>query len=137
MQHVMRFGLAVEDFESPLCLRSSTTGRGAGQSIGAFPPYGTCVPSPAMPRRLKVAQLVPYYVPVIGGVEVVCQYISEALVARATRFMFSPRTEARGISSPEYASSRNDQRCARAPLEKLHKCRTLWGVSRIHLIAEA
>jgi glycosyltransferase involved in cell wall biosynthesis len=35
-----------------------------------------------MPRRLKVAQLVPYYAPVIGGVEVVCQYISEALATR-------------------------------------------------------
>jgi glycosyltransferase involved in cell wall biosynthesis len=32
-----------------------------------------------MTRRLKIAQLVPYYAPVIGGVEVVCQYISEAL----------------------------------------------------------
>jgi glycosyltransferase involved in cell wall biosynthesis len=31
---------------------------------------------------LKVAQLSPYYAPVIGGVEVVCQYISEALAAR-------------------------------------------------------
>lgn len=31
---------------------------------------------------LKVAQLVPYYAPVIGGVEAVCQYISEALVAK-------------------------------------------------------
>ena len=35
-----------------------------------------------MSRSLKVAQLVPYYAPVIGGVEVVCQYISEALAAR-------------------------------------------------------
>ena len=35
-----------------------------------------------MSRRLKIAQLVPYYAPVIGGVEVVCQYISEALAAR-------------------------------------------------------
>ena len=35
-----------------------------------------------MSRNLKVAQLVPYYAPVIGGVEVVCQYISETLVAR-------------------------------------------------------
>jgi glycosyltransferase involved in cell wall biosynthesis len=35
-----------------------------------------------MTRSLKVAQLVPYYAPVIGGVEVVCQYISEELVAR-------------------------------------------------------
>jgi glycosyltransferase involved in cell wall biosynthesis len=35
-----------------------------------------------MSHRLKVAQLVPYYAPVIGGVEVVCQYISETLVAR-------------------------------------------------------
>ena len=34
------------------------------------------------PRGLKIAQLVPYYAPVIGGVEVVCQYISEALAAR-------------------------------------------------------
>ena len=31
---------------------------------------------------MKVAQLVPYYPPVIGGVEVVCQYISEELAAR-------------------------------------------------------
>ena len=31
---------------------------------------------------MKVAQLVPYYAPVIGGVEVVCQYISEELAAR-------------------------------------------------------
>jgi glycosyltransferase involved in cell wall biosynthesis len=35
-----------------------------------------------MLRRLKVVQLVPYYAPVIGGVEVVCQYISEELAAR-------------------------------------------------------
>jgi glycosyltransferase involved in cell wall biosynthesis len=35
-----------------------------------------------MRRSLKVAQLVPYYAPAIGGVEVVCQYISEELVAR-------------------------------------------------------
>ena len=35
-----------------------------------------------MSGGLKVAQLVPYYAPVIGGVEVVCQYISEALAAR-------------------------------------------------------
>ena len=35
-----------------------------------------------MSRSLKVAQLVPYYAPVIGGVEVVCQYISEELVSR-------------------------------------------------------
>jgi glycosyltransferase involved in cell wall biosynthesis len=35
-----------------------------------------------MKRGLKVAQLVPYYLPVIGGVEVVCQYISEELVER-------------------------------------------------------
>jgi glycosyltransferase involved in cell wall biosynthesis len=35
-----------------------------------------------MSRGLKIAQLVPYYAPAIGGVEVVCQYISEALVAR-------------------------------------------------------
>jgi glycosyltransferase involved in cell wall biosynthesis len=35
-----------------------------------------------MSRSLKVAQLVPYYAPVIGGVEVVCQYISEELAAR-------------------------------------------------------
>ena len=35
-----------------------------------------------MGLRLKVAHLVPYYAPVIGGVEVVCQYISEELVSR-------------------------------------------------------
>jgi glycosyltransferase involved in cell wall biosynthesis len=35
-----------------------------------------------MESNLKVAQLVPYYSPVIGGVEVVCQYISEELVER-------------------------------------------------------
>ncbi len=35
-----------------------------------------------MSHSLKIAQLVPYYAPVIGGVEVVCQYISEELVAR-------------------------------------------------------
>jgi glycosyltransferase involved in cell wall biosynthesis len=35
-----------------------------------------------MSHSLKVAQLVPYYAPVIGGVEVVCQYISEELAAR-------------------------------------------------------
>ena len=35
-----------------------------------------------MTRSMKVAQLVPYYAPVIGGVEVVCQNISEELVAR-------------------------------------------------------
>jgi glycosyltransferase involved in cell wall biosynthesis len=35
-----------------------------------------------MSRSLKIAQLVPYYAPVIGGVEVVCQYISEELAAR-------------------------------------------------------
>jgi glycosyltransferase involved in cell wall biosynthesis len=33
-------------------------------------------------HNLKVAQVVPYYLPVIGGVEVVCQNISEALVER-------------------------------------------------------
>jgi glycosyltransferase involved in cell wall biosynthesis len=31
---------------------------------------------------MKIAQLVPYYSPVIGGVEVVCQYISEELAKR-------------------------------------------------------
>jgi glycosyltransferase involved in cell wall biosynthesis len=36
----------------------------------------------SMKRKLKVAQLVPYYFPVIGGGEVVCQYISEELVNR-------------------------------------------------------
>jgi glycosyltransferase involved in cell wall biosynthesis len=36
----------------------------------------------AMKQKLKVAQLVPYYSPVIGGGEVVCQYISEELVNR-------------------------------------------------------
>jgi len=35
-----------------------------------------------MQDRLKVAQLVPYYSPIIGGVEVVCQYVSEELVRR-------------------------------------------------------
>jgi glycosyltransferase involved in cell wall biosynthesis len=35
-----------------------------------------------MADSLKVAQLTPYYAPVIGGVEVVCQYISEELVDR-------------------------------------------------------
>jgi glycosyltransferase involved in cell wall biosynthesis len=35
-----------------------------------------------MSHSLKVAQLVPYYAPVIGGVEVVCQCISEELAAR-------------------------------------------------------
>ncbi len=35
-----------------------------------------------MKRTLKVAQLVPYYSPAIGGVEVVCQYISEELAHR-------------------------------------------------------
>ena len=35
-----------------------------------------------MGPSLKIAQLVPYYAPVIGGVEVVCQYISEELVSR-------------------------------------------------------
>jgi L-malate glycosyltransferase len=35
-----------------------------------------------MSHSLKIAQLVPYYAPVIGGVEVVCQYISEELAAR-------------------------------------------------------
>jgi glycosyltransferase involved in cell wall biosynthesis len=33
-------------------------------------------------HSLRVAQLVPYYSPVIGGVEVVCQYISEELAKR-------------------------------------------------------
>ena len=36
MQHVMRFGLAVEDFESPLCLRSSTTGRRRANQLVPF-----------------------------------------------------------------------------------------------------
>ena len=36
----------------------------------------------SMKRKLKVAQLVPYYPPVIGGVEIVCQYISEELAER-------------------------------------------------------
>jgi glycosyltransferase involved in cell wall biosynthesis len=35
-----------------------------------------------MSHSLKVAQLVGYYAPVIGGVEGVCQYISEELAAR-------------------------------------------------------
>jgi glycosyltransferase involved in cell wall biosynthesis len=35
-----------------------------------------------MSRSFRVAQLMPYYAPVIGGVEVVGQYISETLVAR-------------------------------------------------------
>jgi glycosyltransferase involved in cell wall biosynthesis len=35
-----------------------------------------------MKHNLKVAQLVPYYSPVIGGGEVVCQYISEELARR-------------------------------------------------------
>jgi glycosyltransferase involved in cell wall biosynthesis len=35
-----------------------------------------------MKHKLKVAQLAPYYSPVIGGVEVVCQYISEELAKR-------------------------------------------------------
>jgi glycosyltransferase involved in cell wall biosynthesis len=35
-----------------------------------------------MKRNLKIAQLVPYYFPVIGGGEVVCQYISEELANR-------------------------------------------------------
>jgi glycosyltransferase involved in cell wall biosynthesis len=35
-----------------------------------------------MSDNLKVAQLVPYYAPVIGGVEAVCQCISEELVKR-------------------------------------------------------
>ena len=33
-------------------------------------------------QSLKIAQLVPYYSPVVGGVEVVCQYISEELAER-------------------------------------------------------
>jgi glycosyltransferase involved in cell wall biosynthesis len=33
-------------------------------------------------QHLKIAQLVPYYSPVIGGVEVVCQCISEELVSQ-------------------------------------------------------
>ena len=36
----------------------------------------------AMSHSLKVAQLTPYYTPVIGGVEVVCQCISEELAVR-------------------------------------------------------
>ena len=36
----------------------------------------------SMRHSLKIAQLVPYYSPVIGGVEVVSQYISEELVNR-------------------------------------------------------
>ena len=35
-----------------------------------------------MKQTLKIAQLTPYYSPVIGGVEVVCQYISEELAGR-------------------------------------------------------
>ena len=35
-----------------------------------------------MGRKFKIAQLVPYYSPAIGGVEVVCQYISEELATR-------------------------------------------------------
>jgi glycosyltransferase involved in cell wall biosynthesis len=35
-----------------------------------------------MLHSLKIAQLVSYYAPVIGGVEVACQYISEELAAR-------------------------------------------------------
>jgi glycosyltransferase involved in cell wall biosynthesis len=35
-----------------------------------------------MKKKLKVAQLAPYYSPVIGGGEVVCQYISEELANR-------------------------------------------------------
>ena len=35
-----------------------------------------------MKHSLKIAQLAPYYAPAIGGVEIVCQYISEELAKR-------------------------------------------------------
>ena len=35
-----------------------------------------------MSRQLRIAHLTPYYAPVIGGVEVVCQYLSEELANR-------------------------------------------------------
>ena len=53
-----------------------------------------------MKRGLKVAQLVPYYFPVIGGVEVVCQYISEELVKRGHEVhVFTANRNHRGSST--------------------------------------
>jgi hypothetical protein len=54
--------------------------------------------------QLKVAQLVPYYAPVIGGVEVVCQYISEALVARGHEVhVFTANRSHKGFAAPRDA----------------------------------
>jgi hypothetical protein len=36
MPHVMRFGLAVRDFESPLCLRSTTMGGSGAVNRGSY-----------------------------------------------------------------------------------------------------
>jgi glycosyltransferase involved in cell wall biosynthesis len=54
-----------------------------------------------MAGRMKVAQLVPYYAPVIGGVEVVCQYISEELTARGHEVhVFTANRAHRGTPRP-------------------------------------
>jgi glycosyltransferase involved in cell wall biosynthesis len=58
-----------------------------------------------MSRSLKVAHLVPYYAPVIGGVEVVCQYICEALVARGHQVhVFTANRSHKGSPRLESAS---------------------------------
>jgi glycosyltransferase involved in cell wall biosynthesis len=44
--------------------------------------YFTKTAAIKLKQKLKIAQLVPYYFPAIGGVEVVCQYISEELAKR-------------------------------------------------------
>ena len=56
----------------------------------------------AMKHNLKVAQLVPYYSPAIGGVEVVCQYISEELVKRGHEVhVFTANRTHKGSPSPK------------------------------------
>jgi glycosyltransferase involved in cell wall biosynthesis len=56
----------------------------------------------AMTQTLRVAQLAPYYSPVIGGVEVVCQYISEELASRGHEVhVFTANRSHKGSPRPQ------------------------------------
>jgi glycosyltransferase involved in cell wall biosynthesis len=60
-----------------------------------------------MKHSLKIAQLVPYYSPVIGGVEAVCQYISEELAERGHEVhVFTANRKHKG--SPRLQMPRNE-----------------------------
>ena len=67
--------------DSTVRVRIGTTAREAvsDRGLSTTPFTGQAI---VLKRSLKIAHLVPYYAPVIGGVEVVCQYISEELVSR-------------------------------------------------------